>query len=260
MVNGDDRTYRAGKLTIAWQPSGLIGRVSLDGEHWASVEWSEKRQAWCIEDCEGRCLAHVDSIRATAESRWHAEALAEAMILDGRMPTPEQAKAEADERRRAETERAQRQRQQRATRPSELRRRAQRNAKREAEREASSLSWEAERSEHEAQPLYETLDDAFDLGDPDLWKSNSFAALKPRLILHVETALARLAYEDIAYTWRDVKARLDRAKAIYRKLTGAEWAPRLSKMSQLMAQLANMTAAAPERMGADSAGEEARHE
>src|SRR5580700_4689574 len=48
MVNGDDRTYRAGKLTIAWQPSGLIGRVSLDGEHWASVEWSEKRQAWCI--------------------------------------------------------------------------------------------------------------------------------------------------------------------------------------------------------------------
>jgi hypothetical protein len=258
MMNGDDQTYRAGTLTISWEPSGLIGRVALDGEHWASVEWSEKRQAWCIEDCEGRCLAHVDSIRATAESRWQAEALAEAMIRDGRMPTPEQAKAEADERRRVETERAKRQRQQRATRPSELRRRAQRNAKREAEREASRLSWEAEGSEREAQPLYETLDDAFDLSDPDLWKSNSFAALKPRLILHVETAIARLVYEDIAYTWRDVKARLDRAKAIYRKLTGSEWAPRPSRTSQALAQLAARTAQ-QEGEAAAVSGERARH-
>jgi hypothetical protein len=239
------------ELTIAWQPSGLIGRVSLDGEHWASVEWSEQRQAWCIEDCEGQCLAHVGSIRATAESRWQAEALAEEMVRDGRMPSPERAKAEADERRRVETERAARQRQQRATRPSELRRRAQRNGKREVEREASSLMHETEAEERDARPLYETLDEAFDLADPELWRSNSFSALKPRLILHVEAVITGLAWqvahEDLrgcrnGFYCRSLESKLDRAKAIYRKLTGAEWAPRLSKMSQALAQIEANTA------------------
>jgi hypothetical protein len=48
-MTDDARVYRKGKLEIFWASDGL-GRVSLDGEHWASVEWSEKRQAWCIED------------------------------------------------------------------------------------------------------------------------------------------------------------------------------------------------------------------
>jgi hypothetical protein len=275
----------------------------------------------------GRCLTRTASIHGSAASKEEAVALAEAMVRDGRMPSPAEAKAaaserraEADERRtkaeakaerqrlearaeamvregrastldearalllafkaereaewkaaaeaaRADAERRRIARDKRASRPAEQKRQAERearqaerNAERAAKAEAFYRRMEAERREREAQPLHEVLDEAFDLADPDLWKSNSFAALKPRLILHVEAAIARLAYEDISYTWRDDKARLDRAKAIYHKLTGAEWAPRLSKMSQLMARLANMTAAAPERLGADSAGEEARHE
>jgi hypothetical protein len=81
------------------------------------------------------------------------------------------------------------------------------------------------------------LDEAFDLGDPDLWKSNSFAALKPRLIVHVEAVIA-----SCEGSRPNREARIDRAKAIYRKLTGAEWAPRPSKMSQLKAQFAARTA------------------
>ena len=38
-------------------------------------------------------------------------------------------------------------------------------------------------------PLYETLSEVFDFADPELWKSNSFAALRPRLIIHVEAVV-----------------------------------------------------------------------
>ncbi len=37
-------------IRIAWTADKLIGRLTIDGELWASVEWSEKRQRWCIED------------------------------------------------------------------------------------------------------------------------------------------------------------------------------------------------------------------
>jgi hypothetical protein len=286
-MDGDNRTYRAGELTIAWQPSGLIGRVSLDGEHWASVEWSEKRQQWCIEDVEGRCLTYTASIRGQAASKEEAVALAEAMVRDGRMPTPDDARAEAKERRRTAGAKKRKAlldalagemtaRDGRAPTPREVlaesasRRRAEeqkREEDREAEREASRLASEIEADERNAQPLYETLDEAFDLGDPELWRSNSFAALKPRLTIHVEAAIAqlthRVAYEDRhggrnGIYRRGMATKLDRAKAIYRKLTGAEWAPRLSKMSQALAQIAAQTAK-QEREAAAVAGEEARH-
>jgi hypothetical protein len=85
-----DAISRAGAIAVAWSADG-IGRVTLDGEHWASVEWSEKRQRWCIEDVEGRCLAHASSIRGMSASKEEAVALAEAMIRDGRMSSPDQA-------------------------------------------------------------------------------------------------------------------------------------------------------------------------
>jgi hypothetical protein len=229
--------YRDGELKIEWQPHGLIGQVTLDGEHWANVEWSEKQQRWCIEDCEGRCLMHVESIQATAESRWAAAELAEAMIRDGRMPTPAQAKAAAEERRRADQERKERERAQRAGSPSAQKQRPKRQAEREAHSEALSLAFDAERREKEEPPLYEILDESFDLADPDLWKSNSFAALKPRLIVHVETAIAKFAYEQFDYKLRrrfshDVSEPLERAKAIYRKLTGTDYQPPPSRLAQ----------------------------
>jgi hypothetical protein len=38
---------------------------------WAYVEWSEKRQEWCIEDSLGRCLKHAGDLRGRA--RWAAD-------------------------------------------------------------------------------------------------------------------------------------------------------------------------------------------
>jgi hypothetical protein len=235
-------------IAITWVRNGEIGQLTIGGEHWASVEWSEKRQQWCVEDAEGRCLTHTASIRGSAASKEEAVALAEAMIRDGRMPDPETARTEATERRRAAREKRKRQ-------PAQIRKREER----EAAREASRLAWEIEAKERDAQPLYETLDEAFDLGDPELWQSNSFAALKPRLVLHVDAAIAELASTVADENRRHGRgdhwgngAKLDRAKAIYRKLTGAEWAPRLSRMSQLMAQIEARTA---KQEGEAAAGE-----
>jgi hypothetical protein len=96
----DAAIKRAGTLAISWGADG-IGKVTVDGEHWASVEWSEKREQWCIEDVEGRCLRHSASIHGKAASKEEAVALAEVMIRDGRMPDPETARSQAQERRRA---------------------------------------------------------------------------------------------------------------------------------------------------------------
>jgi hypothetical protein len=46
-----------------------------------------------------------------------------------------------------------------------------------------------------ATPFYEIFADAFDLADPDLWKSNSFAMVRPRLLTEVRAAIANLEYE-----------------------------------------------------------------
>ena len=116
---------RQGAIAIAWIRNGEIGRLTIGGEHWVDVEWSEKRQQWCIQDCEGRCLTHAPSIRGMAASKDEAVALAEAMIRDGRMPDPETARTEARELRRAAREK-------RDKRPSEQKRRAVREAEREA--------------------------------------------------------------------------------------------------------------------------------
>jgi hypothetical protein len=88
---------RSKPITILWD--GTIGRLFIDDESWGAIEWSDRRQAWCIEDAEGRCLRHKGSIRGQATVKDAAIALAEAMIRDGRMPSPEQAKQEHRERR-----------------------------------------------------------------------------------------------------------------------------------------------------------------
>ena len=90
-----DDARQGDRLKIEWTGDGLIGRLTIGGEHWASVEWSEKRQRWCVEDSQGQCLKHTASIRGAAgRGKEEAVALAEAMVRDSRMPTPEQARAE----------------------------------------------------------------------------------------------------------------------------------------------------------------------
>ena len=51
------------------------------------------------------------------------------------------------------------------------------------------------RAERKATPFYDAFAEAFDLADPDLWRSNFFAMLRPRLLLRLRAAVARLEYE-----------------------------------------------------------------
>ena len=48
-------------------------------------------------------------------------------------------------------------------------------------------------------PLYEAVVDAPDLADPDLWKSNSFARLRTRLITTIKAEIAELEYHRARY-------------------------------------------------------------
>ena len=81
-------------VTIEWWHD-KVGRLLIDGVLWGGVEWSEKRGAWCIEDAEGRYLSHRSHVGGEDEDKAGAIALAEAMIRDGRMPSPEDARKRA---------------------------------------------------------------------------------------------------------------------------------------------------------------------
>jgi hypothetical protein len=215
-------------ITVTWStvdrtPDGApIGRINVGGEFWAAVEWSEKRQAWCIEDACGECLAHASSLVGQAASRDEAVALALAMIADGRMRTPQQA---CEHRREV----SRREREKRQARPSEQRRAAERAQRRKAETQAYRAEWKARSAEAAQQPLWEVLHETFDFADPDLWRSNSFASLRPRLVLHLEAAVAKLESERCYHASRgssrraseyaikeaaQIDAKLARAKAV----------------------------------------------
>jgi hypothetical protein len=74
--------------------------LSINGVMWSEVEWSSKRQTWCIQDSEGHCLVHCEHIVGADVDQQTAIAEARAMILDGRMPSPEAAKAASRQRQR----------------------------------------------------------------------------------------------------------------------------------------------------------------
>jgi hypothetical protein len=192
-------------VTIRWR--GLIGELFIDKESWGAIEWSGQRGAFCIEDAEGECLRHKDSIHGKAVAKEEAIALAEEMIRDGRMPAPEEASRLRKERLRQERER-------RAKQPSEIRRRQKRDER--------NLLWdiehEAQRRDEKARPLYEAIAETLDFTDPELWRSNSFAALRDRLIVAVRYGIAKLEKEVVVYGWRKKTRRLDRAREILRLL------------------------------------------
>jgi xanthine/CO dehydrogenase XdhC/CoxF family maturation factor len=173
---------------IQWSGDDLIGRIRIDGELWAAVEWSEKRQCWCIEDSQGRCLRHTKHIQGSDKDKATAVALAEAMIRDGRMPDP----ATALRNRQAEMEHGREQRKKRLQQPAEIRKRKEEDRV----HKLMSAKYEAEwREQREETPFYEALADAFDFVDPELWKSNSFASLRPRIVVSVKTAIAGFEFE-----------------------------------------------------------------
>jgi hypothetical protein len=86
----DKRRYG---LICTVQRSPTVYRLTIDGELWSEVEWSPSRQMWCIQDAAGHCLTHVEHIVGQDRDVQTAIRLARRMIVDGRMPTPEEARA-----------------------------------------------------------------------------------------------------------------------------------------------------------------------
>jgi hypothetical protein len=86
----------------------------------------------------------------------------------------------------------------------------------------------ARQHEDAEQPLYEMLNEVFDFADPELWKSNSFAALRPRLIIHLEAVVAELERERLSATNR-MKGR---NRGWYERTS--EMTPRLAKAREIL--------------------------
>src|SRR5262249_49284760 len=72
--------------------------LTINRQLWSEVEWSPQRGAWCVQDSAGHCLAHCEHIQGQDIDQRTAVALAKAMIRDGRMPTPEDALRQLQER------------------------------------------------------------------------------------------------------------------------------------------------------------------
>jgi hypothetical protein len=72
--------------------------LTINGELWSEVEWSHKRQRWCVQDAAGRCLTHVEHIVGQDKDPQAAIRLAKRMIVDGRMPSPQEALAQLRQR------------------------------------------------------------------------------------------------------------------------------------------------------------------
>jgi LmbE family N-acetylglucosaminyl deacetylase len=90
-MTSDARRFRAIEVRKA---GSHCYHICIDDQLWSEVEWSPSRERWCVQDAEGRCLAHVDVFSQTIDTRLgkdDAITLAKEMIRDGRMPTPEEA-------------------------------------------------------------------------------------------------------------------------------------------------------------------------
>jgi hypothetical protein len=89
----DRRRY--GVIEVEHCGSGVY-RLTINGQMWSEVEWSHDRQAWCIQDAAGHCLAHVEHIVGENRDVETAIRLAKRMIVDGSMPTPEEAQQQLE--------------------------------------------------------------------------------------------------------------------------------------------------------------------
>jgi hypothetical protein len=212
-------------VSIEWTKEGLIGRLYIGREYWGAVEWSEKRQMWCIEDVLGACLKHTSSIHGQAAAKEEAETLAGAMIRDGRFPSPEEANAARRERRA-----------QRRAQPAQRRKAEERKRQYDKHIEVMMSESRARWAEEAEPPLYAALADVFDFADPELWKSNSFAALRPRLEIHVRAAVARLEY-DLERTVQDV-GRQPKSRRGYAQAAAERIAAQLERAREILTTLA----------------------
>jgi hypothetical protein len=95
----DKRRY--GVIEV-WRRNAETYQLMIDGQMWSEVEWSHDRQAWCVQDAAGHCLTHVEHIVGQDRDPQAAIRLAKRMIVDGRMPTPEQAAQQLEQERERE--------------------------------------------------------------------------------------------------------------------------------------------------------------
>jgi hypothetical protein len=181
IVPRDSDPRRQQPVVIRWK--GMIAQLYIGDEMWGAIEWSDKRRAWCIEDAEGRCLRHKSHIHGAEAAKDEAVDLAKAMIADGRMPSPQEAgKSYAEEVMQKRAKRAQQ--------PAQI----TRDQRRATARRLFSAKMEADLRDEEELPLWEVLAQAFDFTDPDIWRSNSFAVMRPRLIISIKRTIAELEH------------------------------------------------------------------
>jgi hypothetical protein len=99
--NGDRRRY--GVIEVR-RINAETYHLTIADELWSEVEWSRSRQAWCIQDAAGQCLTHVEHIVGQDRDVQTAIRLAKRMIVDGRMPTPEEARRQLEAKIKGEGE------------------------------------------------------------------------------------------------------------------------------------------------------------
>ena len=89
-IDPDKRRYR---VITTRRINAETYHLTIGGRMWSEVEWSRSRKAWCVQDAAGHCLTHVEHIVGQDRDPQAAIALAKRMIVDGRMPSPEEAHA-----------------------------------------------------------------------------------------------------------------------------------------------------------------------
>jgi hypothetical protein len=89
-IQSDKRRYR---VIETRRVNHETYHLTIDGVLWSEVEWSRTRGMWCVQDAAGQCLTHVEHIVGQDRDPDAALRLARRMIVDGRMPAPEDALA-----------------------------------------------------------------------------------------------------------------------------------------------------------------------
>ena len=97
-MTGPKRDPRRYRVIETRQRGASLYVLTIDGVVWAEVEWSASRRAWCIQDPAGHCLTHVEHVHAAVVDAQKAVRLAKRMIIDGRMPAPEEAQGQLKKR------------------------------------------------------------------------------------------------------------------------------------------------------------------
>jgi hypothetical protein len=102
---GDPR--RRGEIKVIKRAESKYD-LFIDDVLWSEVEWGGTQHRWCIQDCCGYCLMHIDHVHATAPNDGTPDIhvkrteelngtaaieMAKQMIRDGSLPAPEAAKA-----------------------------------------------------------------------------------------------------------------------------------------------------------------------